>query len=718
MELQTNPLLRIRTPRVKAIADAPNYPEVLVCLFTGEIQLYNKDTLQLTRSLQVGSTPIRTGVLVPSRDWILLGTDDGNIVVLDLGNLSIISQVQAHDDFVRKIVLDEDNKRFITVSDDNTTKLWSYEKNILLVNRYKNAKHFVMDACFCPRDHSIFFAVSLDCKVYQYSVQHDKCVKTFKGHEKGVNCIAFINHDCFVTGSDDSTLIVWDYKRGAQVAQLRGHTNNVNSVHKIRKGFASCSEDSTMRLWDENLKTVEIRNMAGRVWCALEREGRVFVGSDEELVVFAERMARSMAAFSESRVFYNTGSALRAVKLEEHAFSLAPEGCIKDIGAYKEIGSVEDGFDGFSVSKNGKLVAVSYDQHFSVYSSLGLRKKFSETGRDFIFAENDSFAFRKGESLCIYDKFEPEAVVPVAGLSAVLFVDEGILAINKGNTCIIDRKAVADGETLSEEAILHEFNFSAWKAFCLEDILVLFTDKVLFYDTNFENIATLEYAVVSHCVDSDVLYFSTQHKTFYCFVAAGQVHVFPMKFVKGLFGASEGVLYCVNGAVTAFRVDSEFLAFQMAVLRGSGEAKTSEKILDKAIAFYAVLGMYEKALECCRGENQRFEILLKLERLDEAFCMANAPIKFKKLGKAFLLKKRLDMAAECFYRAGDMNSLLLTDIFGEKKHLREVAEASKRNGENNLAFMALYKNGDYAECRELLRETPFYNVFSQFYCSE
>lgn len=718
MELQTKPALRTRTPRVKAISDAAGYPEILVCLFTGEIQLYNKDTLQLTRSAQIGNTPIRTGVLVPSQDWILLGTDDGHVIVLDLGNLSMINQVPAHDDFIRKIVLDENNKRFITVSDDNTAKLWSYDKNINLVNKYK-ANHFVMDACFCPSDHTLFITVCLDAKAYLYSIQHEKCLKKFKGHEKGINCITFVGTDLFATGSDDHTIIVWDYKRGTQVTRLRGHTNNVNSIHKIKNGFASCSEDSTVRIWSDDFRTTDVKNLAGRVWALLEREGRVFMGSDEELVVFLEQKAEKIAALSDSRIFYNTGNLLKAIKLEEREAAGAEtrEGIVKDVGSSKEVGSLEDGFRSFVTTKNGKFVAVLYNEYFTVYSSLGLRKKITEAGKDFIFVDNDSFVFRNENTVLVYSRFEMESSARIEGLSLLLFADDNILVVNKKKTCVYDRAALLGGGDESA-SLLHEFDLNAKKAFCFNEYLVLIGDTVSFYDANFDCIGTLDHQVESFCVQSDFLYFSTAYKTFYSFIIDGQVKVLPMRFIENIFGASNDSIFFLGPAAMAYKMDSEFLEFQMAVFKDlNGTVHVGDLIADKAISFYESLGMHERALGLCKSENQKFEILLKLENFDEAFRMANSPIKFKKLGISFLKNSRLDMAAQCFSRAGDMNSLLLVDVFGEKKYLKEVGDVSRRKGENNIAFMAYFKNESFKECSELLRDSPFFDTFNQFYCN-
>ncbi|KAL4719728.1 hypothetical protein ACJJTC_004660 [Scirpophaga incertulas] len=124
----------------------------------------------------------------------------------------------AHDDFIRKIAVDEDNYRIVTVSDDNKTKLWDYRNGIVMVNRYKDSKHFVMDASFYPIDHNQFLTASLDGKVRLYSVANTKCIRSVKGHGAGINTLEFPGNSIFITGSDDNTAMVWDVKRSMPIS--------------------------------------------------------------------------------------------------------------------------------------------------------------------------------------------------------------------------------------------------------------------------------------------------------------------------------------------------------------------------------------------------------------------------------------------------------------------------------------------------------------------
>jgi len=692
MEIQTKPVFKTRTPRVKCITSHPAYPDVLVCLFSGELRLYDPKTYNLKKSVQVCDSPIRTAVIVPSKDCIYAGNDNGCILVVDLGNLAVLETIKAHDDFIRKIVVDENNQRMITVSDDNRTKLWSFSDGIVLINKYKDAKHFVMDACLYPSDSNRFLTASLDGKVRMYSVASTKLLKVFKGHEKGVNSIAFIRPEVFVTGADDCTVRVWDVKRQTAVAVLKGHTKNVNAVRALRSGFASCSEDDTVRFWTEEYKLAEVVSMQGRVWDAYAKENKIFVGSDEELCVFQELSSQTTGVLRENKIFYNVGSEVFSVKTDE-------------LGAYKELGAIDEAAETFTVSPNGKLIGVMGNMEISVCSTLGMRKKYSDGGRDLWFIGPDRFIYlKKGEIISVAQN-EVEGRFRVEGIEAILSANGKQAIVNAGRTGIY---------TIGTEQPPQEFDVTVQKATMVGEYFILFGEQIYVYNRKAERVATVEHVAVSFVQHEDVLYFSTASKTFYMIVQKDEVHVSPLKYYGNLIGVRGSEIFYFSNGIKRDEIDVEFIGFKRDFL-GGADVRPAEGLRDKAISFFETLGLYERALGLCTDENQRFEILVKLGRLEEALGAANSPIKYEKLGRRFVGLQDFERAAECFRRSNDLDSLLVTDIFGGKKHLGHVASKARAAGRDNLALLAAYKGKDYRLCGDLLKDTVFYEAFKRTY---
>ncbi|ROT35351.1 hypothetical protein SODALDRAFT_394283 [Sodiomyces alkalinus F11] len=111
---------------------------------------------------------------------------------------------------------------------------------------------FVSSVAFA-RDGRHLASGSQDTTVKVWDTATGACTQTLKGHGGAVNSVAFAaDGRRLASGSRDKTVKVWDTATGACLQTLEGHGGAVSSVAFARDGrhLASGSQDTTVKVWD------------------------------------------------------------------------------------------------------------------------------------------------------------------------------------------------------------------------------------------------------------------------------------------------------------------------------------------------------------------------------------------------------------------------------------------------------------------------------------
>jgi len=93
---------------------------------------------------------------------------------------------------------------------------------------------------------------------------------TLRGHSEAVTALAIVSNTHFLSGSEDSSAILWDLEARRPILTLKGHTDTVNSVCVTpdRKLAITGSSDHTVCVWDlatgEMVRRIEAHDAAVR----------------------------------------------------------------------------------------------------------------------------------------------------------------------------------------------------------------------------------------------------------------------------------------------------------------------------------------------------------------------------------------------------------------------------------------------------------------------
>jgi F-box and WD-40 domain protein 1/11 len=99
-------------------------------------------------------------------------------------------------------------------------------------------------------DNDILVTGSSDSTCIVYDIHHGyKPVRVLRHHTAAVLDLAF-DKRYIVTCSKDISICVWDRATGMMVKQLRGHSGPVNAVQMRGNTIVSCSGDFRVKLWN------------------------------------------------------------------------------------------------------------------------------------------------------------------------------------------------------------------------------------------------------------------------------------------------------------------------------------------------------------------------------------------------------------------------------------------------------------------------------------
>ncbi|XP_019166321.1 PREDICTED: pre-mRNA-processing factor 17-like isoform X1 [Ipomoea nil] len=232
----------------------------LTASYDKNIKYWDTETGKVISTFSTGKIPyvVRLNPDEDKQNVLLAGMSDKKIVQWDINTGQITQEYDQHLGAVNTITFVDDNRRFVTSSDDKSLRVWEY--GIPVVIKYISEPHMHSMPSISPHPNGNWLAAqSLDNQILIYSARERFQLnkkKRFAGHVvAGYACqVNFSPDGRFVlSGDGEGRCWFWDWKSCKVFRTLKCHDGVCIGCewHPLEQSkVATCGWDGLIKYWD------------------------------------------------------------------------------------------------------------------------------------------------------------------------------------------------------------------------------------------------------------------------------------------------------------------------------------------------------------------------------------------------------------------------------------------------------------------------------------
>uniref|UniRef100_A0A1D1Y6Q1 Transducin beta-like protein 3 n=2 Tax=Anthurium amnicola TaxID=1678845 RepID=A0A1D1Y6Q1_9ARAE len=199
--------------------------------------------------------PFYTGgaYAVPSDESFLACSCNDKVKLVDLSTASVRATLEGDTELVTALALSPDDKFLFSACRSRLVRVWEIASS-KCVRSWKGQDGPVLDMA-CHSSGGLLATAGADKKVLVWDVDGGFCTHFFKGHGGVVTSVTFHpDPNCLLlfSGSDDTTVRIWNLETKKCVAVLEKHFSTVTSlaISESDQVLLSAGRDKVVNIWD------------------------------------------------------------------------------------------------------------------------------------------------------------------------------------------------------------------------------------------------------------------------------------------------------------------------------------------------------------------------------------------------------------------------------------------------------------------------------------
>jgi pre-mRNA-processing factor 17 len=233
--------------------------QFLSCSFDRFIQLWDTETGQAVNSFTTRRVPYCVKFYPLDNTSFVVGDSNNMVVQFDTRSGEIVQEYNHHLQAVNSVTFVDDNKRFVSTSDDKKLLVWEWGIPVPIKYISEPSMHSMPAVTLHPSGGH-FAGQSLNNQIDVYSARDKFKInrkKVFKGHQNaGYACqIGFSpNGQYIMSGDGEGKLVFWDWKSTKMIKKLQAHDRGptMGAIwHPLEPSkVVSCGWDGLIKYWD------------------------------------------------------------------------------------------------------------------------------------------------------------------------------------------------------------------------------------------------------------------------------------------------------------------------------------------------------------------------------------------------------------------------------------------------------------------------------------